>query len=181
MKGIVFAEFIEFVEDTFSNSIADQMIDQSELDSKGAYTSVGTYHHEEILELVTNLARITDSQIPDLVRKFGKHLFGRLTSSYPSMLYGVDHCFDFLELIENHIHVEVKKLYPDAELPHFDSERVSDTTLILTYHSSRPFAQLALGLMEGSIEHFNEPIRIETEGLEPSENCAMRFTLHMDV
>lgn len=49
MKGIVFVEFLEMVESTFSAEMADDIIDACDLSSGGAYTSVGTYPHSEIV------------------------------------------------------------------------------------------------------------------------------------
>ncbi|MEJ1496099.1 MAG: heme NO-binding domain-containing protein [Candidatus Sedimenticola sp. (ex Thyasira tokunagai)] len=177
MKGLVFSEFIEFVEDRFSPNVADEMIEASNLPSQGAYTAVGTYHHNELLALVTTLSRLTDTPIPDLVQTFGKHLFGCLASGYPGFLEGVDNSFDFLQLIENHIHVEVRKLYPDAELPSFEERRPDPDHLILTYRSQRPFSNLARGLIEGCIDHFNEEVIITCKDLESSDGYAMQFDL----
>ena len=52
MKGIVFREFMQMVEDQFSLETADAIIEASHLASGGSYTSVGTYPHEEMVELV---------------------------------------------------------------------------------------------------------------------------------
>ncbi len=53
MKGMVFTEFLEMVEDRFSPEIADRIITASDLRSGGAYTAVGTYEHSEMIQLVT--------------------------------------------------------------------------------------------------------------------------------
>ena len=42
MKGIVFSEFLDLVEVKFGLEMVDKIIDQSNLESKGVYTSVGT-------------------------------------------------------------------------------------------------------------------------------------------
>jgi hypothetical protein len=54
---------------------------------------------------------------PDLPR-LGQHLFGRFVC-FP-FFSGVTSAFDFLAGLNGIIHVEVRKLYPDAELPHFE-------------------------------------------------------------
>jgi hypothetical protein len=56
VKGVVFTEFLEMVEEKFSPAVADSVIEQSTLASGGAYTTLGTYDHQEMLQLVTNLA-----------------------------------------------------------------------------------------------------------------------------
>jgi len=147
MKGLVFSEFIGFVEETFSPEVADDIIDASDLPSGGAYTTVGTYDHMEMLQLVAALSEKSNIPIPELVRSFGKHLFGRLARAYPQFLAGVETSFDFLQRVEDHIHVEVLKLYPDAELPHFECEASQPGRMTMIYRSQRPLADLAEGLI----------------------------------
>ena len=66
--------------------------------------------------------------------------------------------FDFLENIDSHIHKEVVKLYPDAELPKFESNRVNDKHLIMIYYSQRKMVDFGMGLIEASSNHFNTKI-----------------------
>ena len=77
MKGIVFCEFVEMMEQEFSPEVADEVISGVQLESGGAYTAVGTYDHHEMLTLVTNLSEKTGMSVPDLVDAFGRYLFGR--------------------------------------------------------------------------------------------------------
>lgn len=49
MKGIVFCEFVEMMEQEFSVDLADEIISATNLESGGAYTTVGTYDHSELL------------------------------------------------------------------------------------------------------------------------------------
>ena len=159
MKGIVFAEFTEFAEDQFGFDVIDEVIEAADLPSGGSYTAVGTYDHREMLSLVTELSARTEIPVDELCRLYGRHLLGRFSVLYPKFFKGVPDCFSFLKTIENHIHVEVKKLYPDAELPSFTYENSNPDELTLVYRSRRPFGHLARGLVEGSIEHFGENIQ----------------------
>lgn len=177
MKGIVFSEFIEMVEDVFSPEIADQIIMDCDLDSEGAYTSVGTYDHKEILKLVTRLSELTDTSVPELVKAFGKHLLGRFHQMYPVFFQGINNSFDFLSTIEEHVHVEVLKLYNDAELPTFKTESPDPNTFIMIYQSKRPLADLALGLIMGTIDYYQENISIEVTDLSNGQGNHSRFTL----
>src|SRR6266540_2882152 len=120
MKGMIFTEFLEMVEDHFSPEVADRIIEACHLPSGGAYTAVGTYDHHEMVQLVTELSRESGIAVPALLHLFGKHLFGRFVANYPQFFEGIDSAFDFLEKIHSYIHVEVRKLYPDAELPSFE-------------------------------------------------------------
>jgi hypothetical protein len=154
MKGLVFTEFLEMVEQTFSAEMVDDIIDASDLASGGAYTSVGTYPHSEIVTLVQNLSKQTGSSVPDLIKAFGHYLFGRFVVLYPQFFAASPDAFDFLDSIENYVHVEVRKLYPDAELPTFDTIREGTHKLIMIYRSKHPFATLAEGLIEGCLAHY---------------------------
>lgn len=177
MKGIVFSELVEMVEEVFSPEIADRIIESSDLPSGGAYTSVGTYDHGEILTLVTKLSEETGMSVPALVNAFGGHLFSRFVTLYPNFFDGIDSSFAFLETIEEHVHVEVRKLYPDAELPTFLTSRLDDMAMTMEYQSKRPFADLAHGLIQGCISHYQEEVEVTEEDLSGGERKHVRFTL----
>lgn len=162
MKGLVFTEFLEMVECKFSPSMVDDIIDLADLPSGGAYTSVGTYPHSEMLALVQSLSKATGLPIPVLVKTFGQHLFGRFVELYPVFFWNTHDAFDFLASIEHYVHTEVRKLYPDAQLPTFETIRsADDCKLIMIYRSNHPFAALAEGLIEGCLQHFNEQAQVE--------------------
>lgn len=163
MKGVVFTEFLGMVEEQFSADMVDDVIDDAQLPHGGAYTTVGTYPHQEMVAMVVALSQHSGIAVTDLVRAFGKHLFGRFVVGFPSFFQGVDNAFQFLSGIEDIIHVEVLKLYPDAELPSFDVEHHDAQRLVLLYHSPRHFEDLAEGLMQGCVAHFGEQIAITRE------------------
>ncbi len=178
MKGIVFTEFLEMVEQTFGADMVDDIIEGASLPSGGAYTAVGTYDFREILALVTTLSAKTGIPVPQLVHAYGKYLFGRFVVGFPQFFRGVPDALSFLSSIEKYIHVEVRKLYPEAELPSFDADRRAPDTLLLTYRSTRPFADLAAGLIEGCLEHYRTPATVTREAL-PNEGglTPVRFTI----
>lgn len=177
MKGVVFTEFIEMVEDKFSADIADQIIEEADLPSGGVYTSVGTYDHVEMIALLDCLARSTNKPASDLQRMFGEHLFGRFHAAYPHFFIGIESAFGFLHKVEEYIHVEVRKLYPDAELPKIHIEHQEPRCMHLTYQSSRPFSPLAEGLIRGCVAHFGETVDIDKEDVSHGQGTAVRFTL----
>lgn len=176
MKGMIFTEFLDMVEATWSLDMVDSIIARANVPSAGAYTAIGTYSHEEIIALVVALSQETQQAVPDLVRTFGKHLFGRFLNLYPHFFTDISDSFEFLSGIENVIHAEVRKLYPDAELPSFEVEQAPGK-LILTYISAHPFADLAEGLIHGCIAHFGENIEIRREAVTIPNDGQTRFTL----
>jgi hypothetical protein len=90
MKGMVFTEFLEMVEEQFSPEIADRIVEAADLPSGGIYPAVGTYDHVEMLQLVTQLGQETGLAAPEVIQAFGKYLFGRFVASYPRFFTDVD-------------------------------------------------------------------------------------------
>ena len=176
MKGIVFTEFIEMVEQRFSASVAYRVLDECELSSGGAYTAVGTYDHRELVSLASKLSEVSGLPLNALMKAFAEHLFGRFHVLYPVFFEGVYSALDFLAQVESFIHPEVLKLYPDAELPRFETERADRDTLVMTYHSTRHLGDFAQGLIEACIKHFGQPLQLCREDL-PGAGQAVRFTL----
>jgi len=177
VKGIVFTEFLDMVEEQYTPEIADRMITAAAVPSGGAYTAVGTYDYREIVQLVAQLSALTSIPVPRLLHTFGVYLFDRFVAVYPALFAGATSAFSFLEQIEDYIHVEVRKLYPDAQLPTFDCDTSTPGRLTMLYRSSRPFADLAEGLIAGCIAHFGEPIVVHRDDLANSHGIYVRFVL----
>ncbi|WP_298754457.1 heme NO-binding domain-containing protein [uncultured Psychroserpens sp.] len=177
MKGIVFTEFLELVEDKFGLEMVDYIISNSNLESNGVYTSVGTYKFSEMLQLLQHLSAKTDISIDDLLLVYAEHFFSVLEDSYPGLLATYSDPIDMLASIENHIHVEVRKIYPDAELPTFEVLEKTDDSLIMIYKSSRAMHHFGLGLMNKTFEHFNSTATIQLEKIKP-DGTEVKFLIN---
>lgn len=179
MKGIVFTEFLELVEQKFGLEMVDNIIEESNLESKGIYTSVGTYSFSEMLALVTNLSTHTNISVDDLLLVYGEHFFSVIEVSYPGLLATYKDPIEMLASIENHIHIEVRKIYPDAELPTFTTLERTDNSLIMLYKSSRAMHSFGLGLMNKTFDHFNSKGTIIREKLnEAGTEVKFSITRH---
>ncbi|WP_299533030.1 heme NO-binding domain-containing protein [Ulvibacterium sp.] len=155
MKGIVFTEFLEMVESKFGLETVDTIIEKADLTSEGIYTSVGTYDFNEMVSLITGLSQEVDIPAGDLIYAFGLYLFSSLGKAHPEVIQSYKSPLGLLYSIEDHIHVHVKKLYPDAELPAFKILEKTDNSISMIYSSSRGLYRLAHGLIEKTFEHFN--------------------------
>lgn len=180
MKGIIFTEFLDLVEDKFGLEMVDQIINQSELKSGGVYTAVGTYEFTEMLQLITHLSENTDISVDDLLLVYAEHLFQVLVNSYPQLVSHYKDPMSLLASIENHIHVEVQKIYPDAQLPTFDLEERTDDKMVMVYRSERALYMLGKGLMLETFKLFNVPVQIDYEKLNPN-GTEVRFFIEKSV
>lgn len=175
MLGMVFTELIEMVETEFSVQMADAIVQDSGLAHGGAYTAVGYYDHQELMALVQALSARSGLGVDTLVRRFGHHLMSRFALGYPTFFAGGQGLFEFLVSVDSRIHVEVRKLYPEARLPRFELVACDARSLVLRYQSPRHMVALALGLIEGAVDHFKEPCRVWSEPVPESTD----FLLHV--
>lgn len=160
MKGIVFTEFLTMVENKFGFETADKLITETELESGGVYTAVGTYSHAELVQLIMGLSKESGVAPDKLQEAFGEYLFPRFFENYGALFEGITDSLSMLEKIEDYIHVEVLKLYPDAELPKFETKRLGEHELEMIYRSSRRMAPFAVGLINACSDHFKEPLEV---------------------
>lgn len=175
MKGIVFTEFLEMVEREHGYAMVDRIISENELPSGGTYTAVGTYSHSEMIALLTSLSNKTDTEIETLLYAFGKYIFDTFLTSYPAFFTPIKHGFEFLQSIDGHIHKEVKKLYPDAVLPQFDTEQTDDE-MKMTYRSDNRMSSFALGLIERTMTHFGHDATIDRQMIQ-ADGSEVLFTI----
>lgn len=176
MKGIVFTEFLELVEDKFGLEMVDDIISSSDLESDGVYTSVGTYSFSEMLQLLQHLSKNTGLSIDSLLLVYAEHFFGVIEKSYPGLLATYKDPIEMISSIENHIHIEVRKIYPDAELPTFKILEKTEDSLVMIYTSSRAMHHFGLGLMNKTFEHFNSTATIDLEKIK-EDGTEVRFTI----
>lgn len=153
MKGIILSEFIEFIEQTLGEDTAQKIIDDSGVESDGAYSRVGLYDYQELIQLLTQAVSETQTDASVLLEQFSDHLFMVFKRDYSLFFDGVSNAAEMLKQIDDHIHVEVQKLYPDAELPSFNYEQNGDI-LTLNYISPRPLAAVAHALVGACLKFF---------------------------
>jgi len=122
--------------------------------------------HSEMVQLITTLHEITKVPVDKLLHTFGMYMFDTFTKSYPDFFNNCDNAFDFLHSIDKYIHVQVLKLYPDAELPKFDTVVKENGDMEMTYTSSRKMADFALGLIEKTLDFYNEKATIQASNIE---------------
>jgi hypothetical protein len=177
MKGVVFTEFLEMAEARFSLRVVDRVLSAANPASRGHYTSVGTYPSGELVSILAELSNETGIAANQLLKDFGEHLFGRFAVGHPAFFAEVTDAFGLLKSVEGYIHVEVRKLYPEAELPTLECSDDGLDRLVLIYRSPRRLADLAEGLIQACGKHFGEPLTVAREDLSEGTGELVRFTL----
>lgn len=174
MKGILFTEFLRFVDHAFGAEIVERLAAEGHDD----YITLQTYDPDRMQALVGRTATLAGTPPATLLCRFGTQLFGRFGFLYPAFFSEVDSSIDFIAGIETLVHSELHKLYGDVEFPLLECSRPTPGRLEMTYRSRRHLADLAEGLVRGCIAHFGDPIEVRREDL-PAEagEQVVRFTL----
>ena len=177
MKGIVFNILNEMVEKEFGMEAWDHLLNETDLD--GVYVATATYPDEELMKLVAAASEATAIPVVPLVRSFGEFMVPKFAERYPVFFENQSCLKSFLLTVDEVVHVEVRKLYPEAGLPEFRYENRDDSTLTMLYRSPRKLCALAEGLIAGSATHFGQRYSLAHDVCmhNGSDHCALELTL----
>ena len=154
MKGFIFTNFIDFVEKSDGLDMVDQMLEECDLASEGVYSAFNSYEFDELVTLLTYVSKKTDISPQILLETFGRFVFPYLIGKHSYIIEKYSNAIDLIAGIENHIHIEVKKLYEDAELPTFNVVEKKEDSLTIIYTSTRGLTYFAIGLMKETLQFF---------------------------
>ncbi|MFT4862213.1 MAG: putative hydrocarbon binding protein [Pseudohongiellaceae bacterium] len=180
MKGVVFDILNEMVEEKFGFQAWESILELANLD--GIYVTTETYSDEELFKLVAAAETVSGIPANELVREFGKYMLPSFVKSHPVFFEGKHSLRDFLLTVDRVIHVEVRKLYPDAGLPKFDygNEPEDSKKLTMIYQSPRKLCALSEGLIDGAAVYFGEGYSLEHRVCmhKGADHCELRMEFH---
>lgn len=175
MKGLMFTEFLGMVEADYSPDFAEELLESVDLPSGGIYTAVGDYDPTEFNALVQALADSTGTPVDDILYSYGRLLFHSKGRRFPWSLDAAPTLFDYLEGVDRYMQAEVRKLYPDADMPSLTTERDGDQSLTMDYRSPHQLAVVAAGIIDAAVEHFEADVIVTRHALDAPAG-AVRFT-----
>lgn len=159
MKGIIFNLLEEVVISNHGEDTWDQLLATAELD--GAYTSLGSYPDEQMQELVGAASQKLGLTAFEVLRWFGQQAIPLLFERYPAFFSTQSSTRPFVLSVNRIIHPEVRKIYPDANVPTFEFRHAPDGGLMMGYLSPRRLCALAQGFIEGAATHYGETVILE--------------------
>ena len=171
--GVLFNVVEDVVDETLPADSWDSALDTACL--TGAYTSLGDYGDEELVGIVSAVAGQTGLAPADVLRHVGRHGYGQLVGRQPDLVAGIDDLGALLHQLDDVIHPEVLKLYPEAELPAFAVTDEGPGRWRLDYRSRRRLCHLAEGLIEGAAATYGVDVRIDQPEccLDGGEHCVL--------
>lgn len=163
MKGVIFNVVEEVVHDLFDADTWDDLLDVAEVD--GAYTALGDYADTELLAIVSAACAATGNSAEEVLRLVGHHALPKLAARVPESIVDAPDAIAFIRKVNDIIHPEVLKIYPDSIPPAFEFEDHPDG-LIVTYRSKRNLPALAEGLLSGVSLLFEEDVAVTSTSAE---------------
>lgn len=160
MKGVIFTTLGQMVEEKFGLAFWDTVLLDVAPASEGIYTAGNIYSDKELFALIASISKLSGIPSNDLVIAYGEYLFDKLAILFPGLVPKNCSLKQFLKSIDRVIHVEVKKLHPNAELPSLAYEDTVPEQLTILYRSPRKLCSLAMGLMKGAANHYKEALSI---------------------
>ena len=159
MKGVIFNLLENLIVAKFGDEILEEIYDEAQF-SVDAPPFVGsqTYPDSDLFAMVTLLSEKTNLPVDDLVYEFGKYMFPVLADKYPVFLDNVNSPLEFLKSVNDIIHVEVKKLFEEANPPTIKVEEINHNQAKLRYKSERKLCKLVEGLLDGVVDYFGQKI-----------------------
>jgi hypothetical protein len=178
MQGIIFNALDEFVLETADMEVWNALLESSNLESGGVYTSGVSYDDAEIVSLATNLCEKLGVPLTDGLRLFGEFLFGFLISRGPIELAMYPNTQTLLQNLESVVHRDVKRIHPDAYTPLFEYFPTTEHEGELTYLSKRKLCFIAEGLLQGAAKHYGQSVEMHHSQCmhDGAENCRWNVT-----
>ncbi|WP_305968704.1 MULTISPECIES: heme NO-binding domain-containing protein [unclassified Mameliella] len=178
MKGVIFVELVKMAEQAFGEDTVDMVIEKADLENGGAFTTVGNYPCSELVKMVVAFSNHSGLSAEALQIQFGHWMMDFFAEHYPEFFVDRTSAFSLLEAVDREIHVEVKKLYPDAELPRFETERHGENRMEMVYSSPRPLDAFCQGLIEACLKRFGEEGEIQRVA-HPGNPNVMTFDIKL--
>jgi len=180
MKGEIFNILEDFVVENWGEEVFEEIYDNihNNLITKEPFVGPGTYPDSDFMSMVNATVEKLGVPLDQAMHAFGKYCFPRLGAKMPGYVEGFDHPKDFLKTVGDVIHVEVKKVFKDANPPDFKYRDPAPDKLVMIYQSKRKFYDFLEGLLAGTADHFNTEISVKREivATEPDEICEFELT-----
>jgi hypothetical protein len=171
MKGLIFANFITYMQQAYGDDIATQTLKRAgKLTADGGYIEVESYPYEDMFELAGNLAALTGVTITKTFEDFGEYLFENLARRFSGFFSPDETLFGFLQKLESHIHVEVRKKFPGANMPGFEFDQIDDANLHMIYSSERAMSDFGMGMIKGAANWFKRDVFVGKKDITPNHD-----------
>ena len=177
MHGLILVQLQKFAQQTLGPEEWRRALSKSGLD-RTTFSAGLVYEDQQALELIVLAAETLNVPVDEVVEMFGRFISTELLRLYHRVIKPQWRTLDIIENTETFIHSAVRVGNPGAVPPVLDAIRVSENELQLLYSSDRKLCKLAIGIIKGLADHFQEVIEIYKDScmLHGDPFCTFRLT-----
>lgn len=158
MKGFFFTLLEKMVIARGGAAAWDALVHNTDLKTVGGFLGPLHYPDEDLFALIETASAMTGQPVSALTRAYGRFIFPELGRMHASFIPPGITAKRFLLSVDQAVHVQVHKLYPETRLPYFRYEDPAPDELVMLYDSPRRWCDLVEGLIDAIGEHFGEDI-----------------------
>lgn len=160
MHGIILKGLKDFTIEHYDRDTWNLIREEADVEPR-LYVPVTDYPDEHVVELVAAACEVSGLEADELMRAFGRFIVPPLVKTYG---VHVREDWDGLELVENvedSIHKALRaKQISNFDPPEISARREGDDRVVVEYGSDRRLCAVAVGILEGIGEFYDESYTI---------------------
>lgn len=161
MKGIISTTFEDLVRERLGEGCVDELFDQRGLKTDNSFVAPVTNRDEDLVALVLTAAEMAGLEVTTTLFGSGRYAFFRLVSCREDPDESADSLESLFAHVDDIIHVEVRKLWPEAETQRIHVQSESEVVLIVRYESRRRLCPVFEGLIAGLRDFYRPAVVCE--------------------
>jgi hypothetical protein len=166
MKGIVFVNFNEFINELWGDEFWDNLLNEAELPSGGVYTTFGTYDDQKLFTLICLGVDKKNIYVKYAQFVSVKWAFREFYSFAPAGVHNFTDVFESAHTVQSFIHLEADKLDTDTLPP--KSMFLSETPkkILSHYQSAGKLCFLCEDILPSPATHTGQKVKVSQIGCE---------------
>lgn len=179
VHGTIFTLLKRYVQTQYDHSTWIRLLEASGL-TASQFDHKNVYPDEHMYRLVGEAATMTGLSADELHEKFGEYLVPDLMYMYQRLLQPDWTTLDMLEHTEHTMHRQVRQEHAENAPPVLNVTRISPDELFIDYVSKRRMGALAVGIVRGVANYYDEAdqILVEPTTSENGEHVRIRVRRH---
>ncbi|WP_426062121.1 heme NO-binding domain-containing protein [Hymenobacter sp. B1770] len=160
MHGSIITLLKRYVQTQYDHSTWVKLVELSGLD-KIEFDHKTVYPDEHVYALVGRAAEMTGIPAEELHEKFGEYLVPDLMYMYQKLVRPEWKTLDMIEHTEMTMHKQVRQEHSKNAPPVLEVTRINENELMIEYVSPRRMSGLAVGIVRGLANYYDEADRID--------------------
>lgn len=166
MHGSIFVLLKRFVESSFDYSTWVKLLEASGIE-RTSYQMHEMYPTDELFAIVANASELTGLPSYELMEKYGEFLVPDLLLVYKKYINPQWRTYDMLTNTELAMHGAVRKEDSRTNPPKLLITKSNENQIVIDYSSKRRMAGVAVGIIKGISQYYNERDLVNVTLLSP--------------